>query len=141
VTKPRPEPTPEEKAARAERARANGRLGGRPPKTAWNEEQKLKAKAREKGESALCLLMDYWIELVEGKHAAATHDHRLRAAENIANRCGLPIRTEQNVTPGLPAKSVFLLSWTDPDGTEHRLPSTPDTIGAADEQAGASAGS
>lgn len=140
MSDPKPELTPEEKAARTARARENGRKGGRPPKTAWNAEQRLRAEARAKGEGALRLLMDYWIELVEGKHANATHDHRLRAAENIANRCGLPIRTEQNVTPGLPAKSVFLLSWTDPDGKEHRLPATPDTIGTADEQAGAPAG-
>lgn len=137
-TKPRKELTDEEREARAERARANGRKGGRPPKTAWNAEQRLRDEAVKRGETYLAKCLDYWIELIEGKHAGATHDHRLRATENLANRCGLPIRTEQNVTPGLPVKSVWLMGWTDPDGTVHTFAPTADTISEEDQRAGES---
>lgn len=124
--------TDKEREARRERARANGRKGGRPPKTAWNAEQKLREKARERGESYLSTCVEYWIELVEGKHAKATHDHRLRAAENLANRCGLPIRTEQNVTPGLPVKTVNLEGFVAPNGSSVSVTFGPESLRASD---------
>lgn len=111
--------TPEQRKIRADRARENGRKGGRPPKSPWNPVQKLAAQARAKGEAVLPFVVDYLIELIKGEHDDATHDNRIRAAEFIANRCGMPVRTELMVggDDEKPIRVVNAVGWRDSDGT------------------------
>lgn len=132
MAKSREDLTPEERKIRADRARENGRKGGRPPKSPWNPVQRIAAAARAKGEAVLPFVVDYLIELVKGEHDDATHDNRIRAAEFIANRCGLPVRTELMVggDDEKPIRIVNALGWRDSDGTLR------DADGAAIEENG-----
>lgn len=119
MPKPPKELTPEERAARAERARANGQLGGRPPKSPFNKAQKIIAASRAKGQAALSEIVDYMLEIVRGQHEDATHDHRIRAGEFIANRCGMPVRTDLAIGGGddmQPLRIVNAMGWRDPEG-------------------------
>lgn len=109
--------TPEEREARARRARENGRKGGRPPKSPWNAVQKFAAEARAKGEAILPYGVDYLIEILKGEHEDATHDHRIRALEFLADRCGMHRRTE--ITGALDVgiiRTVNAVGWRDPSG-------------------------
>lgn len=109
--------TPEEREARAKRARENGRKGGRPPRSPFNAAQKIAAQARAKGEAVLPYLVDYMIELVRGEHDDATHDHRIRAGEFLANRCGMPVRTETMIGPmEVEVRTVNAVGWRDSEG-------------------------
>lgn len=109
--------TPEQKKVRSERARENGRLGGRPPRSPFTKAQKLISAAREKGQAALPAIIDYMLEIVHGEHEDATHDHRIRAGEFIANRCGMPVRTEAMIgTVDHDVRTVNAVGWRDADG-------------------------
>ena len=47
-------------------------------------------RAREAGAAFLPDVMAFWIKTVRDRHADP--DQRMRASENIANRCGLPVK-------------------------------------------------
>lgn len=107
--------TPEEREARARRARENGRKGGRPPKSPWNAVQKAQAEAREQGAAMLPFGVQYLCEILRGEHEDATHDHRIRAFAELADRCGMGKRIGLDGTLELPQlRTVNALGWRDP---------------------------
>ena len=130
--KPARELTPAERAARAERARENGRKGGRPPSSPWNPIQRACAQAREKGAAVLPFVVDYLIEIVRGEHEDATHDHRIRAAEFLANRCGLPVSAILEAAVNHNVRTVNALGWRDPQGVLRAADGMPVEDGAPD---------
>jgi hypothetical protein len=84
------------------------------------ERSKDRERARAKGQRFLPQLVDYWIEVASGLHASASHADRIRAGENVANRCGLPLRTELSLGPTrLKVKLVEVAGWRDAQGRFH----------------------
>jgi len=61
---------------------------------------------QKKADALLDLAIDYWESLLAGKYRDATHSDRIRATENLANRFGLPIRTDVGLPIRLKVKTV-----------------------------------
>jgi len=83
------------------------------------EKRKYREVARAKGSRFLTELVDYWIEVARGLHAGATHADRIRAGENIANRCGLPMQTDSAMPLKVKVKLAEMRGWRDASGKLH----------------------
>jgi len=112
--------SPEEKAARVAANKANGHKGGRPRNGDTRiVERRLVDMARKRGIPALVTCVDYWVDVSKGRYKDATHSDRMRATENLANRLGLPARTETVIPKAIPVKLVEIAGWRDGQGQFH----------------------
>lgn len=69
------------------------------PRGSWPnvDEKAVIDRAKAKGRKAITDCMDLWVALVRGEVAGAEIHDRRAAAKEIADRCGLPVRTEQEI--------------------------------------------
>lgn len=98
----------------------NGKKGGRPKPGAGGiaDERRVRAKAREMCIDAQLAAIEFLQAVFEGKVPGVSVDNRIRAAENLLDRGGLPRRTEQElVGEQIPIKLVDLTGWDAPADT------------------------
>jgi len=93
--------------AQRETSRQNGKKGGRPPaKTKYR--RRLASSARLLGEISLPKVVQLWVNMIDGRVPGATAGERSRAAENIADRFGLPRLNQQQQVGDFPTKLIDL---------------------------------
>lgn len=87
--------------------RANGKKGGRKP--GFNsKEQRIRDKATTMGRNALADVTKFWCDLIQDNVEGASVADRMRAAENLADRFGLPRKTDHDITGEGIATKQFL---------------------------------
>lgn len=91
-------------------SRANGKKGGRKPGYS-SRERRVRDRATTMGREALADVVQFWCDLVQGKIDGSTAD-RLRASENLADRFGLPKRTEHEIMGDDVAPKQFIFTET-----------------------------
>ena len=110
---------PERTPAQREAARRNGLLGGRPKATAGRaQENRIRDLARREGKNALRKVIRFWIDIVDGKVPGAQVSDRIRAGEQIANRCGLPPLAQQQIQTDLPPKMFDVPGLVPPEASQ-----------------------
>lgn len=82
--------------AQAAASRTNGALGGRPARLDARSALPIE-QARALGRSRLGRCARFWVDLVEGSVPGATIMDRIAASRELADRCGLPKRTESEL--------------------------------------------
>lgn len=114
-TRGKPERKSEKQAAANKR---NGALGGAPPKPTL-EQELTREQAFAKGRSLLTRAVLLWEQLLKDELPEATIMDRLTAAREIANRCGMPTRTESEIVGDKPLTMMLVqveggLGWPAP---------------------------
>ena len=114
--------------SRNDRLCSNG-ARGRPPKHFAHDPNTIEGQrdaARAKGSAELDNVMEFWLLNVRYGLAMVRRTRKplseqfasvvLRSAENLANRCGLPIQSELSVRASVPVKLVEARGVVEADG-------------------------
>lgn len=117
--------SPKALAAQKARAQTEG-IGGQKPFT--EDEALTRAQAVALGRSKLQLCVNTWVSILEAK--SSTNMDRIMAAREIADRCGMPRRTESEIVTEKPLTPLLIMME---GGLGWPAPVAADDAGAADQ--------